>query len=58
MKSNYLLLILSVWIAFIQVATAQQVYQATHYGEPGDIYLYNRFSPRLLNDEITKLEQG
>lgn len=58
MKSNYLLLILSVWIAFIQAATAQQVYQATHYGEPGDIYLYNRFSPRLLNDEITKSGEG
>jgi len=58
MKSKKLLSILAFLAVCLQVATAQQVYQATHYGEPGDIYLYNRFSPRLLNDEITKSGAG
>ena len=38
----------------MQGILAQQVYQQSHYGEPGDIYLYNRFRPGPLNDEITK----
>ena len=33
---------------------SQPVYEAHHYGSPGDIYLYNRFSPLLHNDELTK----
>lgn len=58
MKSKNILIILATWATCIQLTSAQQVYQASHYGEPGDIYLYNRFSPRLLNDEITKSGAG
>jgi hypothetical protein len=58
MKSKKLLFILALLAGCFQFLTAQQVYQARHYGEPGDIYLYNRFNPLLLNDEITKSGAG
>ncbi len=44
---KYLLFILTgLSVSFsAKMANAQQVYQSGHYGGPGDLYLYNRFSP-------------
>jgi len=56
-KAKYLLLCFL--IAFIGYnSSAQQIYQASHYGKPGDIHLYNRFSPVAFNDELTKTGEG
>lgn len=58
MQSKKLLFILTAWTICLQVLSAQQVYQAIHYGEPGDIYLYNRVNSLMINDEITKSGAG
>lgn len=41
-------------LLLLQGTGAQQVFQASHYGKPGDQYLYNRFSPASFNDEISQ----
>jgi hypothetical protein len=58
MQKMKLLLGLAICLIHMQGILAQQVYQQSHYGEPGDIFLYNRFRPGALNDEITKAGAG
>ena len=52
MKTHICLTLLLFSLLNVQWLSAQQVYQSHHYGSPGDIYLYNRFAPGLLNDAI------
>ncbi|HEY3385141.1 MAG TPA: T9SS type A sorting domain-containing protein [Saprospiraceae bacterium] len=54
MKTHKSLLILISCLFSLDLLHAQQVYESHHYGSPGDIYLYNRFAPGLLNDAITQ----
>ncbi|HEY3385706.1 MAG TPA: hypothetical protein VGK46_04290, partial [Saprospiraceae bacterium] len=54
MKTHIYLTLLLFSLVNIQMTAAQQVYESHHYGTPGDIYLYNRFAPGLLNYAITQ----
>ncbi len=54
MRSIKLFLFLPLLVLCHNLLFSQVVYEAQHYGAPGDIYLYNRFSPLLHNDELTQ----
>ncbi len=53
MRPPKLLLLLALLCA-AQITLAQQTYQSSHYGTPGDLYLYNRFNDSIDVIELTK----
>jgi hypothetical protein len=53
MKTLKLYLVISTSLLVVHTTDAQQVYQSTHYGTPGDVYLYNRFASGFSNEGMT-----
>lgn len=58
MEKTKHLLICACMVITVHGALAQQVYQAQHYGKPGDLHLYNRFSPAAFNEELNQSGEG
>lgn len=53
MRNTKSLLLLAL-LSGAQLLSAQQIFESHHYGEPGDLYLYNRFSSDIDVAELTK----
>lgn len=53
MKTLKIFLSTGIFLMAAQWVSAQQVYQSSHYGTPGDVYLYNRFASGFSNDGMT-----
>ena len=52
MKTRKLYFSIGCFLLAGQWLSAQQVYQSRHYGTPGDVYLYNRFTTGFSNDGL------
>jgi hypothetical protein len=53
MKNSKLAILIACAAISTQMLSAQQVYQAHHYGSPGEEYLYNRFTSGFSNEDMT-----
>ena len=53
MKTLNLYLTIGILLLNGSWANAQQVYEARHYGSPGDLYLYNRFASGFSNEGMS-----
>jgi hypothetical protein len=58
MKTHRYLSLLLTFTFFLTQIAAQQVYDAHHYGMPGDAQVYNRFAPGQFNDILTEEGAG
>jgi len=54
MNTKKLLILGVTFLMCVQLLTAQQEYKASHYGEPGDQYLYNRLPLGFSNQVVTQ----
>lgn len=54
MKKIKILLLIAVCFLQVHFLAAQQEYQASHYGDPGDLYLYNRLPLGFSNQVVTQ----
>ena len=54
MNTKKLLILGVTFLMCVQLLTAQQEYKASHYGEPGDQYLYNRLPLGFSNQVVAQ----
>ncbi|MDZ4747202.1 MAG: T9SS type A sorting domain-containing protein [Saprospiraceae bacterium] len=54
MQNFKLAILIVAGVFYTQLISAQQEYKASHYGEPGDLYLYNRLPLGFSNEIVTQ----